>query len=207
MDINYDYDGYVRENKLTGWLFRVKIPHVATYSDSELSRGVIKYDTFNGATLHNSHNDLRLVMLPIDAILEKIEMGYRVLVVNQSDIADMYFLMDAYLRLYSDGGQYSLNAREEDKKTIDKIRLFSKVIFDQYSGVLHYGVMQQLLNNPFTKDLKDGFIDNTSTYSIGGNAGPISQAVRFTSKRINEEESDSVYPYSNSQISKPTKGY
>lgn len=120
----------VRSIPLPKDLFLVRVPMIATYTETELSLLGMPVNVINGRVDNTTYNTMSVVMLPLDKIINIYISGYPIRILNESDLETIYTLLDEYVRGVAKFGEARLNADTVVEERLFEIERFASEIFD-----------------------------------------------------------------------------
>jgi len=103
-------------------LYHVRIPVLATYSDAELDLIGIPMNVIDGANKDVSA-ELTDAMLPISRLAELYNNGFKITLIDNRDINEIYNAIDKHLQTWQGKQMFSLNVGTgpvDDLKILDK---------------------------------------------------------------------------------------
>ena len=150
-------------------LFTVKIPVLATYSEAEIDILGIRTDTVNGSNDPKSHEYTTIVMLPVKRLVEIYSQGFPISVINESDMLEIYDILERYLKDW-DGYEYTspnLINMDSDDDFLELINTFLTEVFgNNKSTIVKDTVDHSAGNSGFLPE-----INTMNTYGLLTNPG------------------------------------
>lgn len=153
----------IRRKPLPGKLFLVRVPIIATYSDTEIDLLGLPVDTNTfGGYNPKTYNNFTTCMLPLDRLVDIYMQNYPIYVVNQSDTVEIYNILEEYLTGESEPETFSRNleARVEDR--LVDIEKFASEMFGYNRGTIARDMYQRDLQNNIINGLSLNLTANMS---------------------------------------------
>jgi len=117
----------LKDTGLPDYLYKVKIPAVATYSEEEIEFFGMPVSVLNGDKKEDFEADT-VVMLPLDKIVDIYISGYSIVLLDNEQVAKMYNVLEDYLAKL-DVRQNSINRLPMRDDRADDIERFLTEMF------------------------------------------------------------------------------
>jgi hypothetical protein len=136
----------LRYKKFPRTLYKVRVPKIALYSPEELEYYGMPVTVINqGQKLQKYNNEESECYLNITQMIEVYRKGYRIQLLFQDDLVEIYKILEEYLR-ETQSGIENLNRRGEEVSTeyLSDIDRFAAEIF----GLNRHEIVDETINKP-----------------------------------------------------------
>lgn len=135
-------------------LFSVRVPIIATYSDSEVDLYGLPMSVDNmGNRDEEAYKDFTTVMLPLTKLIDIYSRGYPIRLVDQNDINTIYKILEEYLQSTVDTFNNSPNKIIYEEERGDDIERFAAEIFGLNKPRIVQEAIKETSYNPFGLNL------------------------------------------------------
>jgi len=117
----------LKDTGLPDYLYKVKVPAIATYSEEEIDNFGTPVTIMNGMKKEDFEADT-IVMLPLDKIVDMYIGGYSIVLMGHDETAKLYKMLEEYLSKL-DVRQSSINLRPLRDERADDIERFLTEMF------------------------------------------------------------------------------
>jgi len=147
------------EHVLRNSAFLVRIPMIYTIDERELEMFGLPEQKVDGVRSKGAEKELTTVGLPIMRLLEIFEGGAPIYLLDNSDVAIIYNIIDDYIKKIHGGTTRSLNAQKVDLSLAKRLDAFGSTIFGHNKSILLEELVQEQTSFGASSALEDLIMD------------------------------------------------